>query len=502
MDYCSRYMSGSLPLKGRDLRKLADPLHGELKCKKHATIDLDAFLNPRHNVPTLVSPKFANEPDRPRQITSQVTRLRPAPPAKSRCSCDPRPKSRSRENCGRDTSLRRRDVSNSMLVDRCRPVGEKVRPLREANDRLNKSYANPRPQVRTQDRASSGQPRRGRVRDENCVTKQWQEKFAVPNAEKLPERHDNNQAGFADPAMFYYRNDVLLRKEINIDVPSHNLNKTSADIIPREEAWGPSTTKASAGECCGRRKSTGKPESKDRAMRIELELRQQKSTMNRRRFEELFDEIILAEPCYGRALRLIKDMYDGRVAQLNDRVARHDAKVRECKELMERERKMRDEAERKYDLAKRETEKQLLYIESQKSIIQDLKTRLERTPTISPPAATMDCGGLSQSQSNNDSKYATAEFPHVCDRLDKVLVPPLDLSKLRRPRKSAKPAGSEDVGGGSTGTNSNVCVPTNDNRVSAGMRRGEQGQRCSSKNRKEKDKEYKDEFDVLLEEFS
>ncbi len=417
MDCSIRCMSGSLPLRG--LRNFsAVPSHADQKRRKQPAGDLDSFLN--RPPPSESSPKFGKDPTRHRQATSHIPPAATAhsrPAEKQRRSYDPRSRRGTQkenfctvpEKCDRSFEQKRRHS----------------RAGRGENERLNKSCINCA--VRKPEARRTG----SRPADENVLAKS--------RDTSLP-KYTNN---FVDPSVMYCRDDVLfLQKDINIAVPACNVPDFN-----RTAAFKPSLC----------------PQPREAAVGgIELELRQHGLT--RTRLAELFGDIIAASPQYGRALGIVKQLYEARISQLTDRVARRDAKLKEFKEALARGLQEREETDRKRRVLEDDAKKQLVYIETQKSIIKDLRARLEN------------------------------EAPETRDYLEKVLVPPLDLSKLRpQPPQSRTHVKSEDHVEAAK-KSCNDC-----DRSFAVPKGQERGWHCEV--RKGRTDKYRDEFDALIGEF-
>ncbi len=408
MEYThNAYMMGSMPLHTLEPYQ-SKPIPGyELKSKKHATIDLDSFLhNKKYPVPE-ASPKFGN-PDlagRHRQAVSQGAKVRC--PRSNPCPTQPpNPKDRSSFDAmshyvskpGKENPpssfmkpqnygvVHKKDVSNSMLVEKSAEV------MKEVRDCMNKSY----------DYKKTAQGR----------SHSHTQKLAYGYDSKVPE-----------PVTIKQPQNCINTKEIEIGLGNH---KKYAAVNPQpHSAWN---------DLGFTKPRDDKSDNQNCANRIEAELkkirREPPGHGGRGRVHALFEEIIASVPYYGKALRVIKEMYESKISQLNERVGRHDIKCKEYKELAEREKLRREEGERKYEVLKNEMKKQLLYMESQKEIIKDLKGRLESGTTIIKEShnSTLPVGYLKPRENSRER-----------GKLDRVIVPPLDLSRIKRERGSNKP---------------------------------------------------------------
>jgi len=164
-------------------------------------------------------------------------------------------------------------------------------------------------------------------------------------------------------------------------------------------------------------------EHEERALRVEVELKRiKKDPSSRNKIHSLFEEIIGCDQYYGRALKQIKEFYEWKICQLNERIGRHDMKCKEYKSGMEKHKKLREEKERKLELAKAEIQRQAEFIETQKEIINNLKGKIENTPNpIFNPIF------------NPNTKGSVKDRVVVSE---KVTIPRLDLSRLRNDMKA------------------------------------------------------------------
>ena len=112
-------------------------------------------------------------------------------------------------------------------------------------------------------------------------------------------------------------------------------------------------------------------------MKVMLKKIKNKSSHGRR-VNALFEEVILRDKVHGKILRRIKEFYEWEVAQLNERVGRHDIKCKEYKKALEKCKRAKNEKDKKYERTKIEIKKQKEYIEGQTKMIKDLKGRLEK----------------------------------------------------------------------------------------------------------------------------
>lgn len=163
-----------------------------------------------------------------------------------------------------------------------------------------------------------------------------------------------------------------------------------------------------------------KNEHEERAERIEVELKRiRKDPSSRSKIHSLFEEIIGCDQYYGKALKQIKEFYEWRICQLNERIGRHDMKCKEYKGAVEKQKKLREEKERKAEAYKAEVQRQNELIEAQKEIIDSLKSKVESTS-----AANL---------AHNPNTKTKVREKNVLERQvpEKVVVPRLDLSRLR-----------------------------------------------------------------------
>eukprot|EP00826_Nyctotherus_ovalis_P047719 TRINITY_DN5531_c0_g2_i1.p1 TRINITY_DN5531_c0_g2~~TRINITY_DN5531_c0_g2_i1.p1 ORF type:complete len:412 (-),score=66.40 TRINITY_DN5531_c0_g2_i1:86-1321(-) len=158
-----------------------------------------------------------------------------------------------------------------------------------------------------------------------------------------------------------------------------------------------------------------KNDHEERAERIEVELKRiRKDPSSRSKIHSLFEEIIGCDQYYGKALKQIKEFYEWRICQLNERIGRHDMKCKEYKGAVERQKKLREEKERKVEAYKAEVQRQNELIEAQKEVIDNLKSKAESTP-------------VANLVHNPNAKKNVLEKQVA----EKVVVPRLDLSRLR-----------------------------------------------------------------------
>ena len=85
----------------------------------------------------------------------------------------------------------------------------------------------------------------------------------------------------------------------------------------------------------------------------------------------LFEKVISSDKTYGHLLRQIKDFYEREILQLSQQVINKNGKLKECKEIIDKFKEM-----------EMEIENQKNFITSQKEIIKNLKSRIEKEKQI------------------------------------------------------------------------------------------------------------------------
>ena len=146
------------------------------------------------------------------------------------------------------------------------------------------------------------------------------------------------------------------------------------------------------------------------ANKLELEIKKCKKGLlshnQHKLINTLFEEVIAADPFYGKVLYQIKKYYDGQISLLNERVGRHDMKCKEYKKFMEKYKRQRDEKNYECRDIKEQLKKMTNYIETLSETIKQLKEH-------------------NQVDALNSEKFKGERV-----KLEKISVPPLDLSKI------------------------------------------------------------------------
>ena len=378
------YSSDKLPFHALDIYRISAPYH--TKPKERIAGEFDSFINNKRCPQPKASPKFGNAQQLgiTRQAVSQGTKYRHYRGDNryniERDKLDIESLKRVRKENEHSTALLlnykdknstlgpKDDISGSVLFEK-----STAEVMKDARDSLNKSY------------------------DYKKIAQFQQNHLQLPSRVCAKEK-----------SVLAER--CIKNKEIEIGFP-----KSVKHIAEPFDAWKEN----------GFQKTSDK---RDRAARIEEELKkiQKGGHGGRGRIQGLFEEIIMEVPYYGKALKLIKDLYETKISQLNERVGRHDIKHKEYKELAEKEKRAREEAEKKNEALRNEVKRQIMYVENQKSMIKDLKGRLdcESTKELHTYA-----GRHANPRENNNFKERA--------KLDKIMVPPLDLSKLSRGDKGS-----------------------------------------------------------------
>jgi len=121
--------------------------------------------------------------------------------------------------------------------------------------------------------------------------------------------------------------------------------------------------------------------------RMELELKRiKRETLSHNswgKVNSMFEEIIVTNRIYGKVLREIKELYERKISQLNERVGIHDMRAKDYKNEVGRVKVLYEEQVHKYKSAKLTIKKQELHLEKQKEIIKQLKKRLDDKKTRS-----------------------------------------------------------------------------------------------------------------------
>ena len=267
----------------------------------------------------------------------------------------------SRSNIFRGTNSRKRNLTNVL----CRPQHSKERKMNIENSMLiEKEETMHRINVHRESHRSQSQSHK-RIKQK----RQLEENEQFFNDSNHKQRYDNN-------------------KVVNIEKTKKNIK--------------------------------GEKENYDDKERIEIELKRLKQKNNyghKTQLNKLFDEIIISDKSYGKALNQIKEIYESKMSQLNKRIANHEEKTKDYKKEIQRQKIMREKQERLNESMKSELKKQTYYIKSQKGIIKNLKERLENQKHFAM------------------TKILVAENLNLQDKSKeriKVEVPPLDLSKVKQ----------------------------------------------------------------------
>ncbi len=165
----------------------------------------------------------------------------------------------------------------------------------------------------------------------------------------------------------------------------------------------------------------------EKASRLELELKKTMRESERATsggpnkfgiYRTFFDEIIKADPYFGGLLREIQKAYEAKIGELNSLLAKqgdsYDAKQVELRKELEREHRLREETEKQRLLVLKEMKKQALFIESQKTVIKELKSQ--------PEAKKDSATGSDSASSGKDRAYRTLQAHKAGPRRD---VPPI-----------------------------------------------------------------------------
>jgi len=452
MDYTQdKYMVETMPFHTLEAQKLSGAF--DLKSRKHATLDLDNFMQKNQYAQPEQSPKFGNaeQPTRHRQAVSQGvnkirSKTREAPPQQNmgrgkeveRTNFDFGINRKNKEK--QYTEISRKDKENSHVRGYSPHYNNQIIDYKQNRDIKNHTYEH----KHTRDVSNSMLVEKSpEVMKEvhDCMNKSYEiRKASQPRSHSHTQKMTPMNEKLAEPGKIYPRNimDRSLNNreiEIGLDIPTKlkpNV-KTEFPINPTREplyAWNTLGNKDYEGDIA--------QEHKNRAERIENELKKIRKEPpghgGRGRVYSYFEEIIAEVPYYGKALKQLKEMYEWKISQLNERVGRHDIKCNEYKELADRERRLREEAERKNSVLQIEIKKQIVYVESQKAIIKDLKSRIEQLEKNKSSAK--DSAG--HNTTLPIGSYKLRNESRERNKIDKVFIPPLDLSRIKQHRESNK----------------------------------------------------------------
>ncbi len=229
------------------------------------------------------------------------------------------------------------------------------------------------------------------------------------------------------------------------------------------------TQHVAAADSLSKRKNTERRDSEcvEIASKLELELKktvresERVSTSGHNKFaiyRTFFDEIIKADPYFGGMLREIQKTYESKIVELNALLAKqgdsYDAKQAELRKELEREHRLREDNEKQRLLVLKEMKKQAVCIETQKTVIAELKSQAGTEKKAASPVEktkeepavryrTLPAHKLSGSKrdqvprlkfpGNSSTRHAAAEKQANASMMVEsrhVVVPRLDLSRI------------------------------------------------------------------------